>query len=287
MLGFLPRKVKTAISKFQNQTLNEIRIRKDCPIVVYYAGGRSVVENVIITSEDIEEIVLTACKRSIYAYDEHIKRGFITTDDGVRIGLAGEIVKDNGKIVTIKNYNSLCVRVPNEIKNVASEFFNKVYRGGSVIVIAPAGVGKTTFIRDLTRYISNNLKENVVVVDERNEIASNNGNKRFNLGDYTDVLTYSDKSFGFNQAVRTLNPNTIVTDELMTKEDVDGVLSAVYSGANVIATAHADSVENLLLRKFARELKIYKVFDYYVVISNKNGARTFTYFNKDFQTICL
>lgn len=287
MFSFLPKKVKNLISKLDADKLNEIRIRQNSPVVVYFDGKTQIFDNVKVTKQEIEEIVLSACNRSIYSYDEHIKKGFVTTDKGVRIGLSGEIVKDKDKIISIKNYKSLCIRIPNEINGVSGEFFNKVYKDGSVLVVSPSGVGKTTFIRDLSKNISNYYKENVVVIDERNEIASANNDSCFDLGDFTDVLIYADKSFGFNQAIRSLNPKFIITDELFSFSDVSGLINAVYSGCNVIATVHANSLHDAYSREFLEKYKDFKVFNYYVVITLENGRRKFSYFDRNFNKICF
>ena len=287
MLEFLPRKLKNSILDLGIERVNEIRIRKDCPVAVLIDGKTKILKEHVLTLNDIEEILLSICKRSLYSFDEHIKRGFVTYDGGFRIGLAGEVVKKNDEIVTIKNVSSLCVRIPSKVSGVSNEFFNNFYRGGSVMVIAQSGVGKTTFIRDLTEKISNGYKKSVVVVDERNEIASNGGGKNFYLGDYTDVLTYCDKDFGLNQAIRTLNPKTIITDEIMTESDVNSVISAVYSGVDVIATAHAKSINELYSRTALSKLKSNKIFDYFVLILEKNGKREYSYFNKEGEKLCF
>ncbi len=275
------------ILKFGIDKLSEIRIRNGCPVTLILNGEKIRLEKYVATKEDIDEIVLSACKRSVYSYDEQIRQGYVTSDSGERIGLAGEIIMRDGKVTTIKDFHSLCIRIPHEIIGVSDEFFNKVYRGGSVLIVSPPSVGKTTFLRDFTRKISNELNKNVVVVDERNEIACVTGGKGFNLGYYTDVLTYSDKNFGLNQAIRTLNPETIVVDELVSDTDVLNVIKTIYGGVSVIATAHSNSLENLFTREFARYIKQIKPFEYYVLISVKQGKRVYSYFDRDFNQICL
>ena len=91
----------------------------------------------------------------------------------------GEVVKENGNILTIKNFSSLCVRIPSELNGVSNDFYDKLYSKtfGSVLVLSPSGVGKTTFIRDLTTNLSDKGKKDVVVIDERNEISLKTGKK--------------------------------------------------------------------------------------------------------------
>ena len=287
MLNFLPNKLKNKILKLGIDKVYEIRIRSGRPVEVLFNGDKLLLEKYVISKAEVDEIVLTACKRSIYSFDEQIKQGFITSDCGERIGLAGEIVAKNGNVSAIKDFNSLCIRIPHQIIGVSNIFFKKVYKGGSVLIISPPAVGKTTFLRDLTRELSNSLSKNVVVVDERNEIACVTGDTAFDLGLYTDVLTYADKSFGLNQALRTLNPEVVVVDELVSIEDVNAVIKAIFGGVSVIATAHSNSIESLFMRDFAMPIKNSKPFDYYVVIETKNSSRNYRYFDRDFVEICF
>ena len=104
MFSFLPDKIKLEVLKIKNVT--EIRLRANAPIFVYSNNNVIKLSKYKINQNDINLIVLNACKRSIYGYDEYIRNGFITTDYGIRIGLAGEIVYDDNKVLTIKKFTS-------------------------------------------------------------------------------------------------------------------------------------------------------------------------------------
>ena len=276
MFSFLPDKIKLEVLKIKNVT--EIRLRANAPIFVYSNNNVIKLSKYKINQNDINLIVLNACKRSIYGYDEYIRNGFITTDYGIRIGLAGEIVYDDNKISTIKKFTSLCIRVPNDITMVSNKFFD-IYKGGSVLVVSKNGVGKTTYLRDITRNLSNLYQKNVVVIDERNEISAKTGNNFFNLGDTVDVLSFATKSYGFTHALRTLNPSVIITDELITDLDFLSVTNAIKSGIEVIASMHGDKIvgtNNDNLKKFINE----KIFNYYVLICIENGVRSYKIYDE-------
>lgn len=284
MLEFLPEKFKLKLKEFNDKNLNEVRIRVDNNVKILYKC-KLVKLNLIATLSDIEEILLNACKNSVYSYDNQIKQGFITTDNGERIGLCGEFVFNGENIVSIKNFTSLCVRVPCEVKGVSLNFFNNVYKGGSVLVLSKTGVGKTTFIRDLCRNLSN-AQNNVVLIDERNEIACKNQGFAFDVGENTDILTYSNKHYGFNQGVRALNPSYIITDELMTKSDFVGVYMAINSGVKVVATLHCDSIVSLKNKDNIQPLINEKSFDYYLLLKNENGNREIDVFDRNLDYLC-
>ena len=284
MLEFLTEKFKYKLKEYNDENLQELRIRLNKNVKILYSG-KIIKLNLIATLSDIEEIVLSACKKSVYSYDNQIKQGFITTDNGERIGLSGEFVFNGENIIAIRNYTSLCVRIPSEVKGVSNDFYNKVYKGGSVLVISKTGVGKTTFIRDLCKNLSNS-QNNVVLIDERNEIASKNENFAFDVGENTDVLTYSNKYYGFNQAVRTLNPSCIITDEIMTEKDVKGVYLAINSGINVVATIHCDSIERLKNKEVIQILIKNKCLEYYTLLKFVNGNRKVEVYNKNLEYLC-
>jgi stage III sporulation protein AA len=243
----------------------------------------------ITFGQDIEQAVLKLCKNSLYSYEDQLKNGFLTSEHGERVGIAGEVVKENGNILTIKNFSSLCVRIPSKISGVSNEFYDNLYSKtyGSVLVLSPSGVGKTTFIRDLTTNLSDKGKKDVVVIDERNEISLKTGKESVFNGKSVDVLTFADKYFGFNQAVRTLNPSVIVTDELFSEKDAVSVVDAIYGGTMVVTTAHASDIEGFFNRKRLSSLKKSKIFDYYVVIKREGISRIYEYFDKNYNKICF
>lgn len=284
MLKYLPQKLYKITSKIN--CINEIRLRVNSNPFIITNFDRFYVKEVNITFKDIENVVLTVCNRSIYSCDEQIKNGFLTTNNGERIGLCGEFVYQDGKLITIKNFSSLCIRIPNLITDVSLEFFNKIYQGGSVLIFSKTGVGKTTFLRDFAKLLSHNTLKNVVIVDERNEIIYKNQNYNFSLKN-VDVLTYCTKNFAFNQAIRTLNPDVICTDELFGKNDILSVGRAILSGVDVICTTHADSFENLLKKEYLSQLIKSNYFNYFIQIENNNGIRCLNYYDSNFKKICL
>ncbi len=283
---YLPSSLLKELKKFGLTNINEIRIRLNSKVLIISKGKSHFLDFLIKNQNEIDDIVFKACNGSIYSHDEDIKNGFITTDSGERIGLAGEFVIKDNCVVTIRRFSSLVIRIPSQIDGVSSEFFNRYKDFKSLLVISKPYAGKTTFIRDLIKELSFANMGNIVVIDERNEICAKTLNKAFNLGDNVDVLTYASKSYGFNQAIRTLNPDYIAVDELMNLDDAKGVLRGIYGGIKVIATVHADGCQELKNISFMKDLIINKAFDKYVFISNRNGDRSFTVFNKDLEKLC-
>lgn len=280
MLNYLPSRLQKQLKTLNLNGLQELRLRQNKKILAILSG-KLITINAIPLKEEIEEIVYNVCKKSIYSYEEQIKRGFITVNSGVRIGLCGEFVIKDDAVFTIKNFSSLCIRFPHEIKDFAKPFAINEYKGGSVLVISKSGVGKTTFIRDFSRCVSLKGTVNTIVIDERNEIVADN---QFDVGEYVDVLTYSNKAYGFNQAIRTLNPSLIITDELMNESDINGVETAILSGVDVVATIHASSISDAFSKDFMKDKR--SLFKYLILLEVEENKRVVTAFNNKAEILC-
>ena len=139
----------------------------------------------------------------------------------------------------------------------------------STLVLSPPGAGKTTFLRDFVCQLSErNYAFNVLVLDERGELDLGESSA---LGNFADKISFARKKVGFENGIRSLSPNIIVTDELGQEEDLDAVRYAVNCGVTIIASAHADSIETLLKKPAFKEVIDEKVFSRYVLLSLRNG----------------
>ena len=284
MLNYLPENLRNRILKYKNSGISEVRLRVDKTAKVCVNGKTVDIGGKPLTKSEIAEIVSSACKRSVYAYTEQIRQGFIGGDDGERIGLAGEFTYGSGKVEAIKNFTSLTIRFPNEVFGVAKPLYTNYLKSGlkNVLIVSEAGDGKTTFARDLTRLVSNG-GVNVTVVDERGELS---GENKLDLGENTDVLRFADKNYGLTQAIRTLAPNVVVVDELVNPADFYGVKNAVLSGVKVIATIHSGSVKEVFLKPHFAALNLKKSFDLFVFIKNDGRSRKYTVYNENSDIIC-
>lgn len=285
-------------TKFNFGYLNEIRIRVDKPIVVfvkgqaYYLGNNGLVtseENAIIaTKQMVEDIIFRASEFSVYSINEELKKGFIVLKGGERLGIAGTLVCEKGEIKTLNNFTSINIRIPHEIKNCSLDAFSFLVGEDGIkntLIISPPGGGKTTFIRDFVNQLSiRNLSFNVLIIDERGEIAGDNG--ELNVGKFSDVIAFSDKKTGFMQGIRAMNPHIIVTDEIGGDEDIKAIKYAGNCGVKVIATIHAGSLEELKAKEGFEDLK--NTFERYVLLSKRNGPGTIEgVYNENFSRLAI
>lgn len=270
MFDYLSENLKSVVLSYNLDSINEIRLRVNAPIVIQIDGKYREIPNNIafFTQKDAENLILRLTKRSFYAYNEDVKNGYIYGDNGERIGLCGKCVYDGDKLLTVKDITSFCIRIPREVKGCAFETVKRIFIGGlkSVLVISPPGGGKTTFLRDSARAISSQFHSNVLVVDEKCELG---GNGRFDLGKSCDVIRSGSKSYGFKVGVLNMRPDVIITDELFSESDIIASENAVLSGVSVFASAHAKDVEDLSRKKAYSSLFSKKIFDYAVVLSSE------------------
>lgn len=284
--------------KIKFTDLNEIRIRAEKPIVVYIKGQPYFISEkgltcninnaIFATLEMIQDIVYKASDCSIYSVNEQIKQGFLVLDNGVRIGLCGCVIEENGVVKTISNWTSLNIRIPHQIKNSSLNVFNEIITDSGIkntLVISPPGAGKTTFLRDFIFQLSeNNYCTNVCVIDERGEIAGG-VNSGIKLGRFCDVVSFCTKKTGIMQCIRAMSPNLIVTDEIGDLEDIEPLKTAMNSGVNVIASIHSAGIEDYK-RKEIYNLLPYGYFQRYVVLSMRNGPGTYEgLYNEKFNRI--
>ena len=219
-----------------------------------------------ITQTDILQILERLCENSIYAYKNQICEGFITVKGGHRVGLTGSCVIENGKITNIKYISSLNFRIAREVPNCSIGILREIIdmENKSIyntIIVAPPGKGKTTVLRDVIRRLSDGIEEINFkgkicgVVDERGEIAAMyKGVPQNDVGIRTDIIENVSKNQGIHMLVRTMAPEIIACDEIGSKEDVEAIHYALYSGVKGIFTMHGKNIEDIKNNKQIYEL---------------------------------
>ena len=294
--NILPENIYNILSeRVSFNAINELRIRADKPIVVSVGSGRfflsdhglsgNLKEAIFATRIMIEDIIFRASECSIYSVNEQIKKGFLVTTGGVRLGIGGDLIEEDGHIKTMTNFNSINIRIPHEIKNCSLTAFPHILQDETLLntlVISPPGAGKTTFLRDFICQLSErNYAFNVLVLDERGELDLGGS-----LGNFADKISFASKKVGFENGIRSLAPNLIVTDELGGQEDIEAVRYSVNCGVNLLASVHSDSIESFLKKPSYSKLIEERIFKRYVLLSMRNGPGTLEgIYNENFARI--
>ncbi len=272
-LNYFSKNIQTSLEGISTDNAREIRIRLNKPIFV--RAEKEIKIDYIPLKWDIEDTFSRICRYSPYAYNEDIKRGYITLEGGCRVGICGDVVDDS----TVKNISSLNFRIARQIIGCSQNII-KFIRGNTLIA-SPPGCGKTTMLRDIVRHFSSNGK-NIGIADERGEISGTSmGQASLEIGERSDVIINCKKSRAMEMLLRTMSPDIIAVDELGGKEDIESVFNIIHSGVNIIATLHAGNIDEVKFR--LGNLYEKSVFD--TIIFLKGVGTTDKIYNRELNVI--
>jgi len=288
ILNFLPKNIADLISKIppnQKEELEEIRIRINRPIEMTLRGA-PIFLSYIIQPEDAFHLMNKISHFSIYTLEEELKRGYITVSGGHRIGLAGKVILEEGKVKAIRDISSFNIRIAREKVGIAEPLIPFIFKGNWMhsMIVGPPQTGKTTLLRDIARIISsgNGAKgfqaSKVGIVDERSEIAGCvNGVPQLTFGHRLDVLDACPKAEGMMMLIRSMSPDVLIVDEIGRKEDAEAIQEAVHAGIKLVMTTHGTSIEEIRNRPSLRDIIDQRIFERFIILSRASGPGTITH----------
>ncbi len=286
ILKYFPERVSKAATSFfrllkgKTEYVSELRIRADAPMSITFCGKNVSVFNgstVICTEAEVAETLQKLCQDSVHTYSETLREGYLTIENGYRVGVCGRAGVAGDTIRSIYGVTSLCVRIPHPVRGISDGLLPYLLADGeirSALFYAAPGVGKTTLIRDLAARLSSGPRAcRVALVDTREEIAVGNTFSSC----LADVLRGYPRGKGIEIATRTLSPQVIFCDEIGSAEEANAILCVQNSGVPLIATAHAETMASLLKRPNVRVLYDAGIFRYYIGLSRRADDRDFVY----------
>ena len=261
-LNLLPHWMRPEVDQYGKETLQELHLRTNLAPVMNLGSGTHKLQR-IVTKEDISFVINAASEYSPWAA-KTLAKGYLTAQGGHRIGVCGVVTVADGMMRGISQPTSLCLRVARYIDGISPKATDVK---ASVLIIGPPGSGKTTLLRDLIRNKSTAEQGNISVVDEREELFPlYKGQACFPAGENTDILSGCSKADGIDAVLRSMNPCWIAVDEITEKRDCDALLQAGWCGVNLMATAHAGSLQDFLTRPVYKPLVDCKLFSTVLVL---------------------
>ncbi len=276
--------------------VEEIRLRKGCPLIVSFEGQdyfvkaqgeltRDYRKSIIVSKENIDKTFKLISNYSIYAFEEEIRNGFITLKGGHRVGITGKVIYKGHNIDTIRDISSLNIRIAREKKEVSKNILKYIVSTSSkkiynTLIISPPQCGKTTLLRDIIRNLSNgfyllNKGFKIGVIDERSELAGMyNGIPQHDVGIRTDVLDGCNKRDGTTMLLRAMSPDIIAMDEIGSISDVEAIHEILKAGVKILATVHGSNIQDLISRNSLKILIEERIFERYIFLDNSRGVGT-------------
>ncbi len=269
-----------SLDKSIKSKISEIRLRKNKPIIIYVLNTLYFIEHsgvlsrtlndrcICINEEDFEYICDKLCNHSYHTNMSSLIDGYVTAKNGSRIGVSSTAVYKDDKIYSVKDISSLNIRISHECRNCAKKIIDLTFRKSlpSIIVAGLPGCGKTTFLRDYARLISNGYSgvyKKVAIVDERKEIAAD-----FDVGINTDILSGFGKAKGIEIATRTLSPDLIVCDEIGSIDELEKIRYSFSTGVNFAVSIHLKDAEDIFSNIMTDELIKTGQFDFIIILKS-------------------
>jgi stage III sporulation protein SpoIIIAA len=150
----------------------------------------------------------------------------------------------------------LTCRVGRAVGGTAEIIRDIALTGKSILLLGKPGIGKTTILRECARMLADEQRKRVVIVDTSNEIGGDGDIPHPGIGRARrmQVATPLLQHAVMIEAVENHMPEVIVIDEIGTSLEAEAARTIAERGVQLIATAHGQTLENLLVNPTLNDL---------------------------------
>lgn len=257
------------ISEKEKAGLEEIRARVNRPLEIVTDRGSRFLG---FTPDDaaMKELVAALSGYALYSCEMQMANGYIPLPDGHRAGVCGRMTRQEDGL-RMTEISSVCIRLARYIegagKGVYDHLVSEDGRAQSILLLGIPGCGKTTVLKDCALRLSQICGMHVAVVDERMEMTG-----ILDRGIRLDMLSGAPKAEAFVMLIRSMAPQVLVTDEIGKEEDAAAILDAARCGVGILASAHAQNMDDLKGRPVLDALVRAGVFDRYILLGRHGSV---------------
>lgn len=241
LLEVLPPQVRSCLEREHDlEDLLEIVLDLGRPAEARFPGRAVQLCDIEVTTEDIDYIV-----SRVGEFGKDNRAGIERT-----LHRISAIRNRQGKVV------GLTCRIGRAVYGTIDIIRDVVETGKSILLLGRPGVGKTTKLREVARVLSEEFRKRVVIVDTSNEIAGDGDIPHPATGSARrmQVATPDLQHAVMIEAVENHMPEVIVIDEIGTEAEAFAARTIAERGVQLVATAHGNSLENLLMNPTLSDL---------------------------------
>jgi stage III sporulation protein AA len=231
LMTYLPNTVRRLIDAPLRDRLTEVVLDLGRPVQLRLPGDIHVL-SYVVGEEDLEYVVQRV--------------GAFRADN--RVGVEGTLHRISAIRNRYQDLVGVTIRIGRHLPGTADPLRPWLERQENLLILGPPGSGKTTLQRDVARVASVDLRRRVMVVDTSNEIGGDGNIPHPAIGSARriQVPNRTDQYRLLLEAVQNHAPDLIVIDEISTREDAAAVASIAERGVQLVATAHARTLQNLV-----------------------------------------
>ncbi len=241
LLAVLPPAVRKAVERESAAgELLEVVLDLGRPPEARFAGGDFYLSTDGVTQEDLA----------------HVIAGVSPFGGDNRAGIARTLHRISAIRNRAGDVIGLTCRVGRAVRGSARVIEDFATSGASVLLVGRPGVGKTTILRELARVMADSAGKRVVIVDTSNEIAGDGDIPHPAIGRARrmQVATPEQQHAVMIEAVENHMPEVIIVDEMGTELEAAAARTIAERGVQLIATAHGNTLENLLVNPTLSDL---------------------------------